>query len=189
MISGAFLASSLAIFWFARKQAGRPLSGEQAADLCAALLLSLYGALSLLAHWWQHPETLHILQGLSWYAAVPLMVLVSLLRAAQTVTSLTAWDRVVWGRILLALCVVYELARRSEVLEWIPVVTMICGFGASLMIAMAYRHAVSFLALLAWGIAGAWSYLQVPPAESVVLSMTICSVLDRLAYKDSPSKA
>ena len=55
-----------------------------------------------------------LLYGLAWYAA-SLIVLVRTVQAAQVAGAgkNCYWDRVIWGRILLVLCVIFELARRS----------------------------------------------------------------------------
>lgn len=162
-------------------------SGEHAADFCAALLLIVYGGMWAVSSIWQHTESLLLLEALSWYAALPLLVLVSLARCAQPLFQLPAWDRVVWGRILLALCVVFELTRRNGNLEVIPLITLAIGTLAAIGAWLNQRNGLTTLAIIVWGTAVGY-VASIRPEVSAWLPLLLLPVLvDRLAQRQQSS--
>lgn len=83
--------------------------GESAVRFAAGLLLLGAAAAEL----FQLPPTATLLlQQLSLYAALPLLIIVL---GAQALGY--QWSRMIWGRVLLALCVVFELCRRNNQLD------------------------------------------------------------------------
>ncbi|WP_369985570.1 hypothetical protein [Thalassolituus sp.] len=177
MISVLFLVTGLVLGWLSRPRAGEVLQGEQAADLCAALLLTLYGSLLLISPYWQHAETLLLLQGLSWYAALPLLALVGLARFAQSVSSLPSWDRVVWGRILLALCVVFELTRRANELDWILLTSLAVGGLSAVASAWAKRTPGLVASAVIWATLSYWPLSSWPAIQVELLAMAIATAV------------
>ncbi len=83
--------------------------GESAARFAAGLLLLCAAAAELLQ---LPPAATLLLQQLSLYAALPLLIIVL---GAQALGY--QWSRMIWGRVLLALCVVFELCRRNNQLD------------------------------------------------------------------------
>ena len=94
--------------------------GEAAAQFSASIillpaaLLALANAIGVNGDSWVQANM--VLQELSLYAALPLLSLVLLSQAARIWGSPYDWERMIWGRILLGVCVMYELCRRSDVL-------------------------------------------------------------------------
>jgi len=83
--------------------------GESAARFAAGLLLLCAAAAELFQ---LPPAATLLLQQLSLYAALPLLIIVL---GAQALGY--QWSRMIWGRVLLALCVVFELCRRNNQLD------------------------------------------------------------------------
>ncbi|MCA6059293.1 hypothetical protein HUF18_05845 [Thalassolituus sp. ST750PaO-4] len=83
--------------------------GESAARFAAGLLLLCAAAAELFQ---LPPNATLLLQQLSLYAALPLLIIVL---GAQALGY--QWSRMIWGRVLLALCVVFELCRRNNQLD------------------------------------------------------------------------
>ena len=94
--------------------------GEAAAQFSAAIIIlpasvvALANAIGLNSESWVQANM--VLQELSLYAALPLLSLVLFSQAARLWGSPYDWERMIWGRILLGVCVLYELCRRSDVL-------------------------------------------------------------------------
>jgi 4-amino-4-deoxy-L-arabinose transferase-like glycosyltransferase len=83
--------------------------GASAARFAAGLLLLCAAAAELFQ---LPPAATLLLQQLSLYAALPLLIIVL---GAQALGY--QWSRMIWGRVLLALCVVFELCRRNNQLD------------------------------------------------------------------------
>jgi len=97
-------------------------SGSSAALFCAALLVALSGATLITI---PGSEGQLLMEQLALFAAVPMISAVLLLSATPL-----QWDRPAWGRVLLGVCAVFELARRSDVLqEWL-IVVLVLAIGA-----------------------------------------------------------
>ena len=130
MIENAVLLLISALFcWGARPIPETEWSGEKAADFAAGLIIGVAAGGEIFSAITGNGAAGTLLYGLAWYAAFPLIVLVRTVQAAQVAGAgeNCYWDRVIWGRILLVLCVVFELARRSEVAEFIPTISAITG--------------------------------------------------------------
>ena len=130
MIENAVLLLTSALFcWCARPIPGTEWSGEKAADLAAGLIISVAAGGGIFSAVSGNDAAGTLLYGLAWYAAFPLIVLVRTMQAAQVAGAgeNCSWDRVIWGRILLVLCVVFELARRNDVAEYIPAISALIG--------------------------------------------------------------
>lgn len=123
----ALLALSLAFSWVSRPSQSTEWSGERAADFASGLIITLAAGGSLFGTMTGNLAAMTLLSGLAWYAAMPLIVLVRVAQAASTLGMPSTWSREIWGRILLVQCVIFELARRSELAFMIPQVTLIAG--------------------------------------------------------------
>lgn len=113
------LVISATLLWFNRPTT--PWSGAAAARFAAGLITFLY---ALLAPW---PKTeLHttqlLLEQLSFYAALPLLLSVALATHLGYI-----WSRMIWGRVLLAWCVVFELSRSNNVLAELLTALLVIG--------------------------------------------------------------
>ena len=116
LTSVLLLAASAALLWWNRPAAGWP--GAAAARFAAALITALYAVLAPLPYNALSTSQL-LLEQLSLYAALPLLLSVALS------TSLGYdWSRMIWGRVLLVWCVVFELCRSNAVLPelWLGIV-------------------------------------------------------------------
>lgn len=173
MVPSIFLVAGLLLGWQARPRTGVELGGEQAADLCASLLLTLYGSLLIISPYWQHAETRLLLEGLSWYAALPLLSLVGLAQFAQQVSALPSWDRVIWGRILLALCVVFELTRRANELDWILLASLAIGGLSAVASAWIKKTPGLVASAVIWATLSYWSLSNWPVIQVELLAMAI----------------
>ena len=119
MSAVVLLIASLALAWLARPRTG--WSGEQAALFCSGLVgscASTWELLTLAAPAFSSTEATYLLASLCQYAAFPLLLLVTAIQGLQktgyTDADLLRWDRVIWGRILLVVCVIYVLMQRSH---------------------------------------------------------------------------
>ncbi len=106
------LVSSLAAVWLWRPVNG--WSGAAASLFTAAILGSVTSVLLISAQVFNglSHDLLLVLQQALLFAGVPLVAAVWLADAAGQ-----NWDRVIWGRILLGLCAVFEVSRRSGWLD------------------------------------------------------------------------
>ncbi len=113
------LIVSAALLWL-----NRPISswsGAAAARFAAGLITGLYALLAPWSHSGLHTTQL-LLEQLSLYAALPLLLSVAL------ATHLGYdWSRMIWGRVLLAWCVVFELCRSNDVLETLLMALLCIG--------------------------------------------------------------
>jgi len=71
------------------------------------------------------------------YAAFPLLLLVAAIQGLQktgyTDAELLRWDRVIWGRILLVVCVIYVLMQRSHNLVLLDNAVILLGCFAAIV--------------------------------------------------------
>lgn len=108
----------------------RPGNGNwpgSAASRFAAGLICLGYAVNSLIHLWIQPlpDSLLLMQQLSLYAALPIVVSSHLAERLQK-----HWSRQIWGRIFLGWCVVFELARRNNGLELVLLISIGLGLFA-----------------------------------------------------------
>jgi hypothetical protein len=143
--------------WSARPSSQKEWSGEKAADFAAGLIIAVAAGGEIFSAATGNDAAGTLLYGLAWYAAFPLVVLVRTIQAAQVMGAgeYCYWDRVIWGRILLVLCVVFELARRSDVAEFIPALSAIIGTVSLLAWSLKPRLFMGqkFLVASLWGVA------------------------------------
>ncbi|MDP2504727.1 hypothetical protein Q8W32_03305 [Oceanobacter sp. 3_MG-2023] len=119
------LAAALVSSWQNRPATSRQWPGSAAGRFTAGLILVGYGITSLLTAWRTSDGVQHtalLMQQLSLYAALPMLVSSHLAERLGY-----NWNRQIWGRIFLGWCVVFELTRRSNVLEWVLIATLIIG--------------------------------------------------------------
>ena len=105
------LILSGALLWRSRPQA--QWSGENAARFAAAIIVFLFAILLPISY--PSLTTAQLLLGqLSAYAAAPLLLSVQVSSALNY-----QFSRMIWGRILLGWCVVFELLRHNQLLlQW-----------------------------------------------------------------------
>jgi len=143
--------------WSARPTSHNEWSGEKAADFAAGLIIAVAAGGEIFSATTGNDAAETLLYGLAWYAAFPLIVLVRAAQAAQTMGAgeYCYWDRVIWGRILLVLCVVFELARRSDVAEFIPAISAVIGTASLMAWSLKPRLFIGqkFLVTSLWGVA------------------------------------
>ncbi len=137
------------LLWSSRP--GHSWSGIAAARFAAGLIMLLYALVSLPLIQPGYRITL-LLQQLSLYAALPLLSATLLIHALGY-----RWSRLIWGRILLVLCVVFELMRRFDELSLLLWITLAAAaLSALLLIPHGRRNAP--LALLCWAGLAFWLY-------------------------------
>lgn len=146
------LSTSALLLWLNRPAAHWP--GAAAARFAAALITALYALLAP----WQVSELASsqlLLQQLSLYAALPLLL---------SVTAATAlgydWSRMIWGRVLLGWCVVFELCRRNDVLAECLQLEILAGLLITLLPLILNRRVIYSALLCSTGwlvlMAGVW---------------------------------
>lgn len=152
------LLTSAALLWWNRPAA--QWSGAAAARFAAALITALYAVLAPLQHG-DLGTTQLLLEQLSLYAALPLLLSVAL------ATSLGLdWSRMIWGRVLLVWCVVFELCRRNNVLPEFMTLMLIAGVLILILpLLLQLRHARRF--------PGALPLL--PPTGWLVMTLAVIS--------------
>lgn len=168
------LVSSLAAGW-----QWRPVSGWSgaAASLFMAALLGLVTSVLLIADGvfaGLSSELLLVLQQALLFAGVPLVAAVWMADAAGQ-----DWDRVIWGRILLGLCAVFEICRRSGWLDHWLLIALCSGLLASSLITLHQSRWLP-LALTAgiWGAAAVLVWYQ--GSQSLVAALVLFTSLLRL---------
>ncbi|MAR01177.1 MAG: hypothetical protein CMI00_11670 [Oceanospirillaceae bacterium] len=122
------------------------------ASLFMAALLGLVSALTTLIAQSTSAfssDLLMLLQQATLFAGVPLIAAVWLADAAGQ-----RWDRVIWGRVLLGICAVFELCRRADRLdEWL-LTALMAGLLGSVFLSLKRRQWVSVAAVAGlWGAA------------------------------------
>ncbi|MDK2779680.1 MAG: hypothetical protein KYX62_18710 [Pseudomonadota bacterium] len=135
------------LLWSSRP--GRSWSGIAAARFAAGLIMLLYALVSLPLIQPGYRITL-LLQQLSLYAALPLLSATLLIHALGY-----RWSRLIWGRILLALCVVFELMRRAGELQLLIWIALGAAIAAALLSFTANRSKAAS-AITIWAAAGFW---------------------------------
>lgn len=132
------LASSLLLAVSNRPAArGQQWPGSAAARFAAALMIVGYAVASLLYHSLHDHEIAQselLMRQLAMYAALPMLVCTHLAERLRY-----HFTRQTWGRIFLGWCVVFELGRRSGVLEWVLLATLVVG-GTALMLPFLLRQ-------------------------------------------------
>ncbi|MAC48199.1 MAG: hypothetical protein CMI02_17265 [Oceanospirillaceae bacterium] len=145
----ALLLMSGLLLWSSRP--GRSWSGAGSARFAAALIMLVQAVLSLVPL--DMPYSLRLLpQQLSLYAALPLLI-TTLITAALGFH----WSRLIWGRLLLALCVVFEIARRiNELHTWLLIALGVAFVAAVLHLKSDKKN--SPLAIVSWALLFVWYY-------------------------------
>jgi len=142
LMSGLLLLSS---------RPGGSWSGVASARFAAALIMLIQALLSLIPVALPYAVTL-LVQQLSLYAALPLLIC-TLITAAVGLH----WSRLIWGRVLLALCVVFEIARRmNELHNWMLIALAGAFIAAVLTITSNKKYAAP--AILSWAALIFWFY-------------------------------
>ena len=138
MSAVVLLIASLALAWLARPRTG--WRGEQAALFCSGLVgsgASTWELLTLAVPALSSTEANYLLASLCQYAAFPLLLLVAAIQGLQktgyTDAELLRWDRVIWGRILLVVCVIYVLMQRSHNLVLLDNAVILLGCFAAIV--------------------------------------------------------
>ncbi|MCA6063488.1 hypothetical protein [Thalassolituus marinus] len=149
LIAGSILLAALSglLLWSSKPAAN--WSGIASARFAAGLILLIHALLSLTGNLIPAEGQL-IAEQLSLYAALPLLVATLLVNALGY-----QWSRLIWGRILLALCVVFELTRRAgelPALLWASLA--IAAISALLQIPANKKNASA--ALGCWILLGVW---------------------------------
>jgi hypothetical protein len=172
LIAGSILLAALSglLLWSSKPSAH--WSGIASARFAAGLILLIHALLSLSGNLIPAEGQL-IAKQLSLYAAVPLLVATLLINALGY-----QWSRLIWGRILLALCVVFELTRRAAELPALLWASLaVAGISALLQIPTSKKNATA--ALGCWVILGVW--LQQTSLDqgdiNLWLSMTLIPVI------------
>ena len=184
------LIISLLLCWTARPIKNTTWAGEQAADMAGGLIIALAAA----GHLWQqlsgNESAQLMLDSLAWYAALPLLVTVRMVQAAQHLGFAWHWDRMIWGRILLVLCAVFELSRRANQLDMIVYATALVGAVALFIMAFTPKttpkvHAIRLL------LAGFWAAITLAtflgqPNDAYLLVFPITILLATNVFSKRP---
>ena len=168
------LVSSLLLTWHNRPAArGQQWPGSAAARFAAGLMIIGYAAASLLYHSSQSSHDHEIassellMRQLALYAALPMLVSTHLAERLRY-----HFTRQTWGRIFLGWCVVFELGRRSGVLEWVLLATLVAG-GTALLLPFLLRQ----LALFSdFGRQQRFWYLTFPPMSWIILHLAPANI-------------
>ncbi|WP_430460467.1 hypothetical protein ACQUQU_14785 [Thalassolituus sp. LLYu03] len=143
----ALLIMSSLLLWASRPGGG--WSGSSSARFAAGLILLVHALFSLIDT--GLPWSIRLLpQQLSLYAALPLLACTLL--AAQLNYH---WSRLIWGRVLLALCVVFELMRRAGELPLLLWVTLGVAL-LSALLAIPRNSRLAVPAAASWGLLMLW---------------------------------
>lgn len=171
------LASTLVLAWHNRPAArGEDWPGSAAARFAAALMLLGFAVTAILHALVPDEEIVQtelLMRQLSQYAALPMLVCTHLAERLRQ-----HWTRQMWGRIFLGWCVVFELARRGAVLDWVLLVTLVAG-GLTLVLPLLdrQRYGVDQLGRQQrfWFVtfpAMSWILLHLQPGHQLTTSMT-----------------
>lgn len=160
------LGASALLLWLNRPAAHWP--GAAAARFAAALITALYALLAP----WQVSELASsqlLLQQLSLYAALPL-----LLSVAAAIAFGYDWSRMIWGRILLGWCVVFELCRRNDVLAEFLQLEILAGLLLTLLPLIINRRVIysAVLCGAGWLILGIGVWLQPAWLNTMIILTT-----------------
>jgi len=153
LIAGSILLAALSglLLWSSKPAAH--WSGMASARFAAGLILLIHALLSLSSNLIPAEGQL-IAEQLSLYAALPLLVATLLVNALGY-----QWSRLIWGRILLALCVVFELTRRAgelPALLWASLAVAIIS--AMIQISQSRKQSLNnnIAALVSWAALAGW---------------------------------
>jgi predicted membrane channel-forming protein YqfA (hemolysin III family) len=171
------LISAITLAWSNRPAArGEQWPGSAAARFAAALMLLGFAVTAILHALVPDDEIVQtelLMRQLSLYAALPMLVCTHI--AERLRYHLT---RQMWGRIFLGWCVVFELARRADVLQWVLLATLVAG-GVMLLLPMLHRDTSARLNLPRqqrfWYLtfpAMAWVLLHLSPDHTLSTSLT-----------------
>tara|TARA_R110001583_G_scaffold193867_1_gene363535 strand:+ start:433 stop:1038 length:606 start_codon:yes stop_codon:yes gene_type:complete len=174
MSAVVLLIASLALAWLARPRTG--WSGEQAALFCSGLIglcASAWQLLTLSAPFIASAEASYLLTSLSQYAAFPLLLLVTVIQGLKRSGYVNAdtfnWDRIIWGRILLVLCVIYVLMQRSHNLLLLDdiILLLACSAAITWLITCMKGHAKPFYLVLSllWLALTVSYFVRILPSE------------------------
>jgi hypothetical protein len=141
------LSVSLILCWGAKPRKDTEWRGEQAADMAGGLIIAAAAIGNLWLQISGNESAILLLDSLAWYAALPLLITVRMIQAAQHLGFDWHWDRIIWGRILLALCAVFEVCRRANQLDVIIYVASVIGSISLFFIAI--KHKATLLVILA----------------------------------------
>jgi hypothetical protein len=163
------LSVSLILCWGAKPRKDTEWKGEQAADMAGGLIIAAAAIGNLWLQISGNESAILLLDSLAWYAALPLLITVRMIQAAQHLGFDWHWDRIIWGRILLALCAVFEVCRRANQLDVIIYVASVIGCVSFLILAL--RPILNPLLII---ITGLWigisvAYLALRPSEFIYL--------------------
>lgn len=146
------IVASAGLVWLARPRRSQPnaasvsteWSGESAARFAAGLIILIYALLALF-NVSQLRSAQLLMQQLSAFAAVPLLLSVSVALLINKPLS-----RMIWGRILLGWCAVFELLRYTNLLEQYQYI--LCALGVLLGVAslFKFRDRLSYLSIFIW---------------------------------------
>lgn len=124
--AGAFLILS-GCLWLLVSRPRPDWRGDHAAQFAAAIILLPTG-LAVIAASLMDNSSLNdarlVLVELSRYAALPLLVVVMSTVVLRDFGWELNWDRLIWGRVLLGICVIYEVCRRSDVLDIYEIISL-----------------------------------------------------------------
>lgn len=142
----ALLFCSSAVLWYHRP--GPQWPGASASGFMAALLAVVTGVALLLSHssLAVSDELLLLLRQACLFAGVPLIAAIWLADLFGK-----SWDRVIWGRVLLGLCAMFELGRRGDWLDTWLLITLAAGMAGSVLCQIRYSQWLRSAALaLLW---------------------------------------
>ena len=143
----ALLIMSSLLLWASRP--GGSWSGSSSARFAAGIILLVHALFSLIDT--GLPWSIRLLpQQLSLYAALPLLACTLL------ATQLNYhWSRLIWGRVLLALCVVFELMRRAGELPLLLWITLGLAL-LSAVLALPRNARTALPAVAGWALLIVW---------------------------------
>lgn len=184
------LAVSLWLCWSAKPHQDTEWSGEQAADMASGLILAAAAIGNLWLQISGNDSAILLLDSLAWYAALPLLVSVRMIQAAQGLGMAWYWDRMIWGRVLLALCVVFELCRRANQLDIILYVTAASGAVSLILMAIKPLFKTELFVLASLWIAMSAAYVLYQPINiSGLLIPTFLILVFKLSRHIPPTKS
>lgn len=184
------LSASLTLCWSAKPRKDTEWQGEQAADMAGGLIIAAAAIGNLWLQISGNESAILLLDSLAWYAALPLLVSVRVIQAAQCLGFNWYWDRMIWGRILLALCVVFELCRRANQLDMILYVTAASGAVSLILMAIKPLFKTELFVLASLWIAMSAAYVLYQPINiSGLLIPTFLILVFKLSRHIPPTKS
>ena len=126
-----------------------------------------------------------LLDSLAWYAALPLLITVRMIQAAQHLGFDWHWDRIIWGRILLALCAVFEVCRRANQLDMILYVSSVVGVISLFVIAIKHTATVLVIPAIAACAASVGYFVYQPSDVLWLIAPILVLITFKLSHKNS----